>query len=96
MGKTGSIKRGALGCALFAWLCLGNAHAVPRTPPRQPVKVLIVSMFGPESKTWLDHLGTGAFDRFRHDHLTDQQRSIAAHYLGAEREHLLLLSLIHI
>lgn len=55
---TGSIKRGALGCALVSWLCLGNAHAAPKTPPRQPVKVLIVSMFGPEGKTWLDHLGT--------------------------------------
>ncbi|MGI4857500.1 MAG: purine-nucleoside phosphorylase [Janthinobacterium lividum] len=54
---TGSIKRGALGCALVSWLCVGSAYAVPKAPPRQPVKVLIVSMFGPEGKTWLDHLG---------------------------------------
>ena len=40
----------------------------------------------------LDHLGTGAFDRLSHDHLSDLRRTVAAHDLGAEREHLIPVS----
>lgn len=35
----------------------GAAHASPAAAAPRPVKVLVVSMFGPEGKTWLDHLG---------------------------------------
>jgi purine nucleoside permease len=35
-----------------------SAASAPATPAaRVPVKVLIITMFGPEGKTWLDHLG---------------------------------------
>ena len=35
---------------------LTNVYAASHVPER-PVKVLIISMFGPEGKTWLDHFG---------------------------------------
>ncbi|MGF7188811.1 purine nucleoside permease [Robbsia andropogonis] len=57
----GSIKRHtlihALGVTCMAWFLGASAYAAPKAPVRQPVKVLIVSMFGPEGKVWLDHLG---------------------------------------
>lgn len=40
-----------------ACLLLSSAHAAPAAVAPKPVKVLIISMFGPEGKTWLDHLG---------------------------------------
>ena len=42
-------------CMGLACLLVKGAAAAP-VAPRQ-VKVLIISMFGPEGKTWLDHLG---------------------------------------
>jgi purine nucleoside permease len=43
---------GSLACMPTA-----NAHAAENTKSRIAPKVLIISMFGPEGKTWLDHLG---------------------------------------
>jgi purine nucleoside permease len=49
--------RRTLACIGLAWLLLTGAHAAPGSSTPRPVKVLIISMFGPEGKTWLDHLG---------------------------------------
>jgi purine nucleoside permease len=43
------------GIGIAALLC-GAAHAAG-TPAPRPVKVMIISMFAPEGKTWLDRLG---------------------------------------
>lgn len=45
-----------LACIGLAGALVTGAHAAT-TPAPLPVKVLIISMFGPEGKTWLDHLG---------------------------------------
>jgi purine nucleoside permease len=48
---------GYLACLGLAGALATQACAAPAVPAPQPVKVLIISMFGPEGKTWLDHLG---------------------------------------
>ena len=58
-----ALARAALACLLAASFTSGaQAASDPSAAPikgkaPQPVKVLIISMFGPEGKTWLDHLG---------------------------------------
>ncbi|SDG91439.1 Purine nucleoside permease [Paraburkholderia phenazinium] len=44
-------------CGGLAWGIQTGASALQPTSAPRPVKVLIISMFGPEGKTWLDHLG---------------------------------------
>jgi len=44
-------------CMGLAVPFLTSVYAASHTPEPRPVKVLIISMFGPEGKTWLDHLG---------------------------------------
>ncbi|TKC85938.1 purine nucleoside permease [Trinickia terrae] len=60
--STKSILQFVLRCgllALFAWRA--QAAETPAHPPHaahpRAVKVLVITMFGPEGKAWLDHLG---------------------------------------
>ncbi|MFJ1252066.1 purine-nucleoside phosphorylase [Cupriavidus sp. CuC1] len=48
-----------LACTGLACLSLAGAHAAPPSRPYSPraVKVLVIAMFAPEARTWLDHLG---------------------------------------
>src|SRR5262249_54466135 len=49
----------ALLAALLVAACFTSGRAGDRHErgDRRPVKVMIISMFGPEGKVWLDHLG---------------------------------------
>src|SRR5262245_28962607 len=49
----------ALLAALLVTACLSSVRASigHERGDRRPVKVMIISMFGPEGKVWLDHLG---------------------------------------
>jgi purine nucleoside permease len=44
-------------CASLACVIQTGAYAAQSISAPRAVKVLIISMFGPEGKTWLDHLG---------------------------------------
>jgi purine nucleoside permease len=50
---------GALLAALLVAVCFPSARAGDRNERgnRRPVKVMIISTFGPEAQVWLDHLG---------------------------------------